>query len=299
MRSAPIATLAAVSLLLTGCIEPSGPLTRLSEPRIVFMSTRDGNEEIYTMNSDGSNVVRLTNHLARDTRPVWSPDGTFIAFVSKRTGNRDIWIMNPDGTGLRNITADPATDDTPAWSPDGGGMAFSTDRAGNFEIFGMRSDGTGATRLTDHFAPDSWPSYSRDGRFIVFHGTRNSINDDIYLLSNQTGQVFRMTTAGGADQFPVWSPDGTRIAFTSFRDGNFEIYTMDFVTSPVFSGANQVNVTNDPAADGRPSWSQNGREICWMSNRGGSNDIWVMNVDGSEARRLTTDPAADDFCSIK
>jgi TolB protein len=162
----------------------------------------------------------------------------------------------------------------------------------------MDPEGHGVTRITDSFATDTWPAWSPDGQFIVFQADRNSVNDDIYALFNHTNVVTRLTTTGGADQSPVWSPDGTRIAFTSFRDGNFEIYVMNFDIKTALAPV-QKNITNNPAADGRPSWSNNGRQICWMSNRGGNNDIWIMNADGSDPKRLTTDPAADDFCSIK
>ena len=291
------------------CIEATGTSPRLTEPRILFVSTRDGNEEIYAMNSDGTGVVRLTNDPARDTRPVWSPDGTLIAFVSERTGNRDIWVMNADGTGLRNLTADPSTDDNPAWAPDQSRIVFSSTRiGGQAELFVMNPDGTSPrpteqcprcpVQLTDHFATDTWPAYSPDARFIAFQANRNSINEDIYVLFNTTNEVTRMTTAGGADIAPVWSPDGTKIAFASFRDGNFEIYTMDFTFFPV-RGPNQVNLTNNAAADGRPSWSFNARQICFVSNRAGNSDIWLMNADGSNPVRLTTYEGLDDFCSIK
>ena len=64
------------------CIEPTGAASRVTEPRILFVSNRDGNDEIYSMNTDGTNVNRLTNNVARDTRPLWSPDGQFVLFIS-------------------------------------------------------------------------------------------------------------------------------------------------------------------------------------------------------------------------
>jgi TolB protein len=163
----------------------------------------------------------------------------------------------------------------------------------------MGNEGQEVTRLTDSFASaDTYPTWSPDGRYIAFQANRNSVNDDIYVLVNNTNVVYRYTTSGGADQSPAWSPEGTKIAFTSIRDGNFEIYTMDFHALP-YESSNFVNLTNDPGSDGRPAWSNDARQICWMSNRGGSNDIWIMNADGSDPRRLTTDPGVDDFCSIK
>ena len=105
-----------VTLALGSCIEPSEPLLRQAEPRIVFVSTRDGNEEIYTMNSDGTNQTRITNNNALDTHPIWSPDGEFIVFQSNRSGNNDVWVMNPDGSGLRNLTNDPSSDGNPSWA---------------------------------------------------------------------------------------------------------------------------------------------------------------------------------------
>ena len=140
-------------LALTSCIEPSEPSLRQAEPRIVFVSTRDGNEEIYTMNSDGTNQTRITNNGVLDTHPVWSPDGDFIVFQSRRSGNNDIWVMNPDGSGLRNLTNDPSSDENPSWAPDGLRIVFSSDRiGGQAELFVMGTDGQQVTRLTDSFA---------------------------------------------------------------------------------------------------------------------------------------------------
>lgn len=298
-RSLRLLALVPAALSISSCIDPSPLPARQAEPRIVFSSTRDGNEEIYTMNSDGTNQTRITNNNAQDTKPVWSPDGTQIAFVSTRSGNADIWIMNPDGSGLRNVTSDPANDIDPAWSPDGARLAFSSNRVGNQEIYVMNPDGTHITRLTENGAVDVWPVWSPDGRYIAFQSNRLSATMDIFALLNTTNEVTRITGGGGDDLSPSWSPDGLRLIWTASRDGNFEIYQGGFdlktATAPV-----QTNLTNNPAADGRAAWSFNGRTICFVSNRaGGNNDIWTMNADGTNPVRLTTDPGSDDFCSIK
>jgi hypothetical protein len=90
------------------------------------------------------------------------------------------------------------------------------------------------------------------------------------------------------DLNPAWSPDGTRIAFTSDRDGNYEIYTMNV------DGSNQTNVTNNAADDFFPTWSADGSTIAFSSNRGGDFDVYTMNSDGSNPTNITNDPA-DDF----
>ena len=91
--------------------------------RIAFASERDGNWEVYVMNADGTNIINLTKHPAKDGRPDWSPDGNRIAFSSDRDRkddddkNVEIYVMNADGTNPINLTNHPAIDSSPAWEP--------------------------------------------------------------------------------------------------------------------------------------------------------------------------------------
>ena len=75
--------------------------------KIAFMSDRDGNNEIYTINVDGSEQVRLTNNPADDADPSFSPDGSKIVFYSGRDGNYEIYTINVDGSEQTNITNNP------------------------------------------------------------------------------------------------------------------------------------------------------------------------------------------------
>ncbi len=128
--------------------------------RIAFTSDRDGNVEIYVMDVDGSNVIRLTNNPTPDLFPVWLPDGSRIAFSSDRDGNDGIYVMGADGSNVIRLTNNPAFDRDPAWSSDGSRIAFTSDRDGNSEIYVMDADGSNVIRLTNNPAFDTFATWS-------------------------------------------------------------------------------------------------------------------------------------------
>lgn len=112
-------------------------------------------------------------------------------------------------------------------------------------------------------------------------------NIDIYVVRPSGLGRTRLTSHSAIDRDPSWSPDGSRIVFTTDRDGNDEIYVMNS------DGSNPVRLTDDAAADNQPAWSPDGTRIAFVSDRGGNVDVYVMNVDGSGVARLTNDPAPD------
>ena len=207
------------------------------------------------MNSDGTNVVRLTNHAATDTSPAWSPDGTKIAFASNRGGNWDIYVMNADGTTVvpQRLTTVKQDDLLPAWSPTGDQIAFMSTRTGNGDIYTMKANGTSQTKRASSTGIDSEPAWS--GSKIAFSTNRHGItNFEIYTITptglnvNQT----RLTNKAGHDITPAWSSDGAKLTFASNRPPggglNFNIFTM----KP--DGSAQTAVVTDPAADIFPDW---------------------------------------------
>ena len=119
--------------------------------KIAFVSDLTGDVEIYTVNADGSALVRLTKSEGMDLAPSGSPDGQKLAFASERNGNFDIYVTTVDGTGsARQLTKDPANDSFPVWSPDGRKIAFISTRNGNdTEIFVMDADGSNLIQLTN------------------------------------------------------------------------------------------------------------------------------------------------------
>jgi len=135
--------------------------------RIVFSSDRDGDDEIYIADADGSHVQQLTDNDTTDWWPAWSPDGSQIAWTSYRDGNWDIYVMpapgqaqvNVDSGNVRRLTDNPAKDWGPVWSPDGTRIAFASERDGNWEIYIINADGSQPQRLTNNEAQDIGPAW--------------------------------------------------------------------------------------------------------------------------------------------
>jgi Tol biopolymer transport system component len=112
-------------------------------------------------------------------------------------------------------------------------------------------------------------------------------------VRNDGTHVRRLTRSPAHDFSPAWSPDGTKLAFRSDRDGNDEVYRMNA------DGSNQVNLTRNRATDYSPAWSPDGKTIAFSSNRAGdadtTNDIWVMTADGSVPRQLEARVGIDEY----
>src|SRR5215211_3243498 len=203
--------------------------------------------ELYVMNADGTNETRLTNapesySKILVTSPVWSPDGKTIAYlrgIDVDTGrtDRDIYVINADGSNLSSLTTVEQSTSF-AWAPDGTKIAFdgwtrSGDINGPTGIYLINPDGTGQEYLTQSGATFSWSPDSRTIAFVVQSSSDSSASAsaehyDIYVKRTDGGDLTRLTnTPDTEESTPVWSPDGTKIAFTSADiSGNNDIYVM-------------------------------------------------------------------------
>ncbi len=234
--------------------------------------------------------------------PEVSVSGGQLAFSAFRMGEAHIYLMNPDGTGLLALTQGMDRDHEPTWSPDGSRLAFVRtlmDSPSNLEIFVIQPDGTGLRQLTDHAMIDTQPDWSPDGTQLVFVSNRDSYVErrgpnirnvsvfEIYTMNADGSGVRRLTRTLGWNSMPVWSPDGSLIAFVTSQTGNDEI----FVMNP--DGTGGRNLTQQSAQDAAPAWSPDGTRLAFHSRRDGDFEIYVMNADGSAQTRLTRSPGWD------
>ncbi|MGD8623761.1 MAG: hypothetical protein PVF47_14015 [Anaerolineae bacterium] len=143
-------------------------------------------------------------------------------------------------------------------------------------------------------------------QWIAFETKRGSTGDyEIFAMAPDGSRLTNVSSSWADDVAPVWSPDGRRIAFVSFRHtltgkwgvGKGAIYVMDFDPATGKRQGEAWRVTDDGGTDGWPTWSPDGQRIAFHSDRGDNWDIWIVNVDGTGLTRLTTHPTADRYAA--
>jgi Tol biopolymer transport system component len=271
--------------------------------RIAFVSNQSDNKDVYVMNTDGSNVVQLTNSPADDYSPSWSPDGKLIAFVSNRnyhdntvysSSETDIFIMNEDGTNLIQLTDNPSFNTTPTWSPDGHRIAFVSTRDMSLpNIYTIDIDGSNLKQLTQR-TYDVHPAWSPDGQYILFSSHRGVYTSgstdslDIYIMKTDGTNVVRLTNTVGIQMAPVWSPDGKKILFLSDLKGfdqEFDLYVMNV------DGTSLTRLTTKQLVYSHATWSSDSKCIIFDKEtiqHSGKSTIYSIGADGSNETQLIT-----------
>ncbi|HEY0458606.1 MAG TPA: Ig-like domain-containing protein [Pyrinomonadaceae bacterium] len=171
--------------------------------KLLLTVTRTNNTDIYTVNKNGSNLVRLTTHTAVDTMPSWSPDGSQIVFVSTRDGNNEIYTMRADGSLQTRVTSTITNENEPAWSPDGSRILFESLRSGFTSLFTINVNGSNEIQLTSGFNAN-FGSWSSDGSRIAFSSNVTGGVNQIYTINQDGTNRTQLTTSSGGNTNADW-----------------------------------------------------------------------------------------------
>jgi TolB protein len=259
----------------------------LAGTKIVFVSQRTGNKEIWIMDYDGTNQRQLTSYKSISTMPSVSPDGSKVAFTSFVHGTPEILMHSlENGRRLPFYNQAASMNAQVDFTPDGKSVVFSSTAAGGYaQIYRANANGGGIQRITTVRAVDVEPKVNpKTGKEIVFVSGRSG-PQQIFKMSIDGADLERLTSGEGQASNPAWHPDGQHIAFAwsrGFEPGNFNIFLMDVATREV------VQLTHGSGRNENPTWAPDGKHIVYSSRRGSSTQIYSMLADGTDVRPLTT-----------
>jgi TolB protein len=248
--------------------------------KIVFVSDRDGNDELYLMDYDGQNQTRLTFNKIRDYMPAWAPGGQKVACTSYKNLNASLYILDLE-TGKAAPVSTRGTNFSPSFSPDGKKLAFCSTMDGNSEIYVAAADGKNIKRLTFNEAIDTSPSWSPTSREVAFVSDRSG-TPQIYIMDAEGSNVRRVSFGGTYHDAPAWSPSGDRIVYVSRVENIFDLYVLNLRNNQI------IKLTESNARNESPSWSPDGRHIIFSSNLAGSVQLYAIDYDARNLRRLTS-----------
>jgi uncharacterized repeat protein (TIGR01451 family) len=279
--------------------------------------------EVFVVNTDGTGATNLTNHAAHDDAPDWQPvpppgadlaiaitagavsaggTVTFTITVVNRgpAVAEGVVVTDPLPGEIQFLGAEPSSGTCSVGSDgtvvcalgdlDAGAsatIALSVRVLDGSEFANTASvtSDTGDPNLANNSA--TAPLHPRGIDQLAFHSDRDDQLDIHRMNADGTGRR-RLSEDEGTDRNPVWSPDGSRVAFESDREhGTFDIHVMDA------NGNGETNLTNHPAGDINPAWSPDGSRIAFISGRDSNTEIYVMNFDGTGLTNLTNSPEAE------
>jgi TolB protein len=285
----------------------------LDGQKIIFQSTREPRkcDQIFTMNTDGSNVKMVSTGRGRTTCGYFTPDGKRIIYASTHLGGPDcpppadrsegyVWAIYPtydifsartDGTDMKRLTTTDGYDAEGTISPDGKKIVFTSARDGDLEIYDMNLDGTQQRRLTNELGYDGGAWHSQDSQWIVWRAGRPKTSEDIaqykalfakhlvmptkleIMLMRADGSDKRQITHNGQANFaPYFHPNGKQIIFASnMNNPNPRSPNFDLYLVNR-DGTGLEQVTFDEGFDGFPMFTADGKHLVWGSTRNGKTE---------------------------
>lgn len=232
-----------------------------------------------------------TDSLVYDTAPRWSKNEDRILFYSYRNDptGAELYAINPDRSALQRLTNTYHNEWWSDASVEGDIIYTSSDRDkserfGGSEIYAIKPNGTyeRLTQAKDTTSFNIYPRVSPDGTQLLYCANclGKEVDSEVMLLNIDGSNPENLSDHPSMDKYGTWSPDGSKVLFSSNRTGSFDLYVLDMATR------NIIQLTDNAHNDIHGDWSIN-NEIVFVSDRDGDEELFIMNADGTIQRQLT------------
>jgi Tol biopolymer transport system component len=268
-------------VLFSGCensANPSIPTKDIADYenhyKILF---RRGNN-FFTIHSDSTNEIQLTNTDAPKHEAIWSPDESTIAFVSEEDGTLQIYIMNSDGSNIRKLSQNPDWNLSPHFTADGQNIIYYHELA----LYIVGIDGNNHRELVSREKAVSSTFSTHPYYNMILYSSFVSDTAHIYEYSIDNSSNIKITANNEANFQPVYSFDGTKIAYRANIGGQGDILTS------LRDGSNLIRLTSHSATESSPVWSPDNSNILFQSNRNNENaGLYQISADGTTQIKIS------------
>ena len=295
-------------------VEEAKDRIRAIKGKVLFVSDRDGNKEIYSIDLNGENAINLSQNPANDGNPNWSPNGKHIAFTSDRTGNQEIYLMDYNGSNQKHLIVNSGTN--PSFAPDGQHIAYSFED----DIFVYNLIDSTSHKITNTAKiKDFQATWSPGGKYICYTSMANGETLNLYIMDNTGKDIKQLTENSGFNHSPHWSPDGKKIIYISskpitpiknpvlFITEDNSLYIMEAgkgfssltrtqndLVAIDNTGNNKEILLSNSNNIRTPCWLKNGEQILFTMGTKENSDIYILNMKNkNDISRLTSNNKND------
>ncbi len=284
-------TLVVVASILGACTRDS---STAAADDVVFAATIDstltdsrftGDSDIFRIDKNAEDPLRLTGTEGKDYSPAWSPEKGAIAFISERNGYPSLWMMDIDGKSKEQISPPGETITNFKWAPDSNRIAVEIQKDESYWLGLIDLQSNTFSPLTLQNQNLKIGSWSPDGEWIVYFSVENG---NLGIRRSNPNGVDEIIVSTGPDSNPQWSPDGRSIAFNRLGENG----AIDLVVTDI-DGDNAVNLAPDEFVKTQFEWAPDSKRIVFVSASTGEAEIYTAELEGDHVTQLTSNRVTD------